>query len=233
MREWMIATHREALADMVADLMARQLSTAIRTQGKASLAAAGGESPEPLYRALSHHPIAWTRVTVAPVDERWVPEDDAASNARRLRAWLMQDHAAAAYLLSLKTPDADPAEAVMLVEEQLREQIPAPTVLLLGMGEDGHVGSLFPHQEALSVGLDPEQVAWCVAATDPKGQPRLSTTLSWWLQASHIVLWAPGPAKRAVLEQAMTGAEAFDFPAMPVRAVLFQDSVPVTLCVCD
>jgi 6-phosphogluconolactonase len=88
------------------------------------------------------------------------------------------------------------------------------------MGEDGHVASLFPGSPALAAGLDPSAPS-CIAVpmgTDgPPPQPRLTLTAPVLTSARRILLIVTGQAKRDVLEQAVEGYDALEFP---VRAVL-------------
>ena len=63
-----------------------RLTEIIRKRRKASLALAGGTTPGPLYESLSNVPIAWEKVSVTVTDERWVSQEDPASNEYLIRA---------------------------------------------------------------------------------------------------------------------------------------------------
>ena len=105
----------------------------------------------------------------------------------------------------------------------MRDLLPFDAVLL-GMGEDGHVASLFPASPILEEGLDPDGARLCLSA--PAGEPappqaRSSLTLAALRRARLIVVLPTGAAKRRTLEEALDGA------AFPVLSVLAQDRVPV------
>ena len=98
-------------------------------------------------------------------------------------------------------------------------------MVLLGVGPDGHVASLFPGNPELARGLDPEsdRLVLAVPPGDPAPDiPRLSLTLKALLQTDLIVLLITGQAKRALLEGDVD-------PALPVAAILNQDRAKVRI----
>ena len=71
---------RDALLEALTEVCKNALQDAIAERGNASLLVSGGSTPEPLYNGLAHEPLAWDRVQVAMVDERWVEPTHKASN---------------------------------------------------------------------------------------------------------------------------------------------------------
>src|SRR5260221_7292744 len=113
------------------------------------------------------------------------------------------DAAARAYALTLaKGTDAK------------REEVPALDLVWLGVGEDGHVASLFPAAPALDV-----DDRWVVAVTDaPKPPPRrLTLTLPVLAAARRVVIVASGKAKADIVRAAIEGGAAG--AALPARTV--------------
>lgn len=139
---------REMMMIRVADLLASQLKNDVMVNGAASFAVPGGSTPAPVFEALSAVDLDWAKVTVLPGDERWVPEDHAASNARLIRKHLLQGRAAAAQLLPFYDGSDDGVGAVDTLTQALRLHLPL-SVCLLGMGGDMHTASLFPGQAPL------------------------------------------------------------------------------------
>ncbi|MGC6471583.1 MAG: 6-phosphogluconolactonase [Parvibaculales bacterium] len=109
---------------------------------RCTLLLSGGSTPGPVYENLSHTPLDWSRVHVAPVDERWVEENDPGSNARLIKGTLIQNNAAQAPFTPMKSPHTTPESGQASVE-MAYQQLPAPYFVVLGMGEDGHVASWF------------------------------------------------------------------------------------------
>ena len=81
---------RETLAETLARDVADELARAIEAKGRATLAVSGGTTPKLFFEKLSMIDIPWSRVSVTLVDERQVPESSERSNARLVRAHLLQ-----------------------------------------------------------------------------------------------------------------------------------------------
>jgi 6-phosphogluconolactonase len=222
---------REALTTALADDIAAQLTTAVASRGAASAVVSGGTTPGPLYERLSRLPAPWAQVTLTLADERWVALDDDLSNERLVRACLERGAAAAVRLVSLKSAHAEPEQAEGVVDAAVRA-MPRPfDVVLLGMGEDGHTASLFPHARGLDKALDVADpaLARAVRPASPGvagGVARMSLSLRALLDSRRIVILVFGAAKWAVYQEALQAGAVAD---MPVRAVLRQDRAPVEL----
>lgn len=204
---------RETLARDLAARLAGELSGALAA-GRASLALPGGHSPAPVFEALSGAVLDWDRVTVLPGDERWVAVDDPRSNAGLIRRHLLRGPAAAATLLDLYTGDPSPEAAEHKLTRLVRVHLPL-SVLLLGMGEDGHVASLFPHSPRLALALSDEAEP-VMGMSSPEAEPRMSLTLPALRGARHRHLLILGEQKRRLLEEAR-GRDPMD---APVAAIL-------------
>ncbi len=113
----------------IAEWIERELGEALAaTPGPVAITVPGGSTPFPILERLAKSPLDWRRVTVWPGDDRVVPEDHPASNTGRIRA--------------LMEPAG--AEVVTLT---VMEEVPFFALAWLGMGEDGHVASLFPNTD--------------------------------------------------------------------------------------
>lgn len=206
----------------------QRLRAAIREREQALVALSGGRTPKPVYQHLSRQPLDWPSVTVTLADERWVGPDSDASNERLVRESLLRGRAAHACFVPLYRAAPTAAEGQAACERALAG-LPLPfDVVVLGMGDDGHTASLFPGSAALARALAPaagEAAPRCVAmeAPSPPTQ-RMSLTLHALLSSREIVLMLQGESKWRVFQEASAGTDAM---AMPVRAVLNQDKVPV------
>lgn len=204
--------------DALAGRIAGTLRDAIAARGVASLALAGGSTPKPVYAALARCALDWSKVVVTLTDERLVPATHVDSNARMLRETLLSGDAAAARFVPFATEAPDPVAATAAA----LEAVPMPfDLVLLGMGTDGHIASLFPDAEGLAEGLEGD--AAIVAVLPPGALGRLSLTMAtlrqardWWLVI--------GSDKRPALA---TAREDGPIAAMPVRALLRDERVPL------
>jgi 6-phosphogluconolactonase len=212
---------RSAAAGQLAVSIAGRLRQAIAERGGASLVVSGGSSPRELFQHLSSQTLAWSRVTVIPSDERWVPVDDEQSNERLIREFLLTGPAAAARLVGLYRDTGHPAQALESVGRALAEVPQRLDVVLLGMGTDGHIASLFPQAPDIQACLDAR--APCVAPA--LGPPaRLSLSLEYLRNARSIDLLIFGAAKRRVFEQAQAAGPVAE---LPVRGILGLKNPPV------
>jgi 6-phosphogluconolactonase len=209
----------EAYADALeasraaAEAITDWLVAGLAEDDRASFVATGGSTPGEVYDLLSTLPLPWEQISVTLSDERWVAPDQPESNARLLRERLLVGAAAAANFVPLWSDLASAEDAAEAAEAVIAELLPAD-VVLLGMGEDGHIASLFPGSPVLEEGLDPLGGSLVIAA--PKGDPappqdRLSLTLYALRQSYLILVLIRGEAKRRVIEE---GA------GLPIHALL-------------
>ena len=214
-----------ASAAALAQHVAKRLGEDLAAGAGAVLVVSGGRTPVPFFQALAVQPLDWARVIVTLADERWVPPDHPDSNEALVRRNLLSGRAAAARLVPLFTADASPAAAAEALAPVL-EALPRPfSQVVLGMGEDGHIASLFPDALELARGL---ATAAPVLAVHPGAapHPRLSLSLSALLGARDIALLLAGEDKRAVLVRALGDGPV---EALPVRAILRQTGAPVSV----
>jgi 6-phosphogluconolactonase len=143
------------------------------------------------------------------VDERQVADVSPRSNARLVKAGLLQNKAKS-------------ARFVALYKNQLQAESLLLDVVVLGMGEDGHTASFFPGGDKLSKALDVKTTTAITAMQAPNaGEPRLTYTLPALLKAKVLCLHIEGQNKQAVLETAVAGTDKME---MPIRAVLQADN---------
>jgi 6-phosphogluconolactonase len=204
---WRIYSDRAALTNGCAAALATDLRSTLQTKGGASLALPGGTTPAPVFQALAQVPLDWSRITVFAGDERAVSASSPRSNTGQIARHLCHGLGAAAHHIALDPPASGrwAAHAV----GRLGPHLP-PDVVLLGMGEDAHIASLFPGCKGLDA-TDP-----LVETTAPDGEARLSLGPGPLQAAGHVHLLITGATKRACLQAARAKPAAL----APVRLVL-------------
>src|SRR5262245_32704881 len=207
-----IAETPSDLAEVAARLIAEAAREAVAARGRFRIALAGGATPRETYARLARAPwresVAWDRAWVFFGDERAVPPDHDESNYRmawetllsavpvppaqifRMRAEADgQEAAAAAY-----------ADAMLKVFGTPPVEAPQFDLVLLGLGIDGHIASLFPNSTALK-----ETARWVVAvhATAAAIPRRLTMTLPVFNAARQVVFLSAGAEKAKVVRAAL------------------------------
>ena len=212
----------EQAAEALAAAVASRLREGIARNGRATLVGSGGSSPTRLYEILSQTTLDWSKVTILLADERWVDPGLKGSNETFLRDTLLQNEAAAATFVGLKTPHSSPFEAVEAVNQQLAGVHQPYDAVVLGMGGDGHTLSWFPEAEGLDAAIAPDgEIAAAIRAhpsevTGPFTE-RMTLTLAALQGAGFTALLISGDAKRKVWAEAAGPGRV---EKLPVRAVL-------------
>jgi 6-phosphogluconolactonase len=210
-------------ANAAADALVAQLTPA----GPKRLMVTGGRGPGPVYDRLAQVDLDWSRVTVTLSDDRFVGAGAPESNERLIRERLLKGQAAEATLVPLRGDAATPAAAAQAIEPAIRALIPFDATLL-GMGDDGHIASLFPSTPDLAAALDPDGERFAIGVEVPglaPYLPRISLTGRALFASKLIVLLTGGEGKRALIERVLTDP-AF---APPVSALIRQTRSPVRL----
>jgi len=223
--------HRFANAAALTEALALDIAGALQeglAAGRgASLAVPGGRTPVAVFERLSGAELDWEDVWITLGDERWVDASSASSNEKLVRDHLLRGAAAEANFVGLKTPASQAQMATHASWSRVAE-LPRPfDFMLLGMGDDGHIASLFPDSPGLATALDLSQPPGCVAMTAPVApRERISLNLRAVLDSRRIGILIVGDAKWATYERACKRGPAVH---MPVRAVLQQQNVPVSV----
>lgn len=217
--------HVEVLADLptlvdrALDLVLEKLQSAIASRNIATIALAGGSTPKPLYEKLAQQNLPWDNLHIFWGDERYVPADHPDSNQRMARlAWLDRVSIPAENIHPMPTHEADPAISAQKHEAELQAffksqpgEFPAFDVILLGIGDDAHTASLFPHTEALNVRDR------LITVGNKDGNPRLTFTVPLINAAHTVIFMVAGANKHHALTQIF--ADAADETTYPARRI--------------
>jgi 6-phosphogluconolactonase len=225
-----VVVHRDPtlLAEAVAARLLTRLVDAQAQRGWASVVLTGGglgiASLEAVRRAPARAAVDWTRVDVWWGDERFVAADSEERNDVQARRALLDsldlDPARVHPMGALGGPDGDDADAAAqrYAEELLRfasddHDVPLFDVLLLGMGPEGHVASIFPESPA----AHDERTAFAVHGCPKPPPTRISLGFRAIQEAREVWVVAAGEEKAAAAAMALSGAGQVQVPAAGAR----------------
>jgi len=196
----------------LANVLAGEINNVLFAAERVTVALPGGSTPGPLYDDLCGTSLDWDRVRVMPTDERLVAPDHPRSNEAMLKSRLLTGEAAAARFIGLR-PGAD---GMAGLTERVKRALPLD-ILVLGMGADMHIASLFPGSPQLEAALrsDAPPVMEVTAPGQPEERITLTAPALREAMSTHILI--TGTEKRAALERA---AELNDPRLAPVATVL-------------
>jgi 6-phosphogluconolactonase len=152
-REVRVLDNPDHLFDAAGDEFQILASQAVKRSGKFIVCLSGGSTPRSLYRLLATLPsIPWDRIVFFWGDERHVPPTHPESNYRMAYEALLSEVAVPPEnVFRVPAEEEKAGVAATRYEEAIRDffalgpgEFPRFDLMLLGMGPDGHIASLFP-----------------------------------------------------------------------------------------
>jgi 6-phosphogluconolactonase len=208
-----------ALARRAAQYLVEMAGEAVEARGRARIAISGGSTPKATFKLLAdpyqqwRSRMPWESLDIFWVDERAVPPDNAESNFRMTREALLDQVPLRPEQIHRIQGELPPEAAAARYESELRNSFrlegaesPRFDLIALGMGDDGHTASIFPHTDAIH-GLGRLAVANHVPQKDT-----WRVTLTWPVinHASSVFFLISGSDKAAVLNEVLTGPHDVD-----------------------
>lgn len=211
----------EQLSQAFADFAATTLQNTLAHKPQATLVVPGGNTPRYYLPALAKCKLPWDQITVTLSDERWVDVTDEQSNEHLVKQHLMNHLPANTRFVGLKTRHDTPFDAVDEIHQRL-DKLPLPLSLtVLGLGEDGHIASLFP-------GMNPDLLSryHCIAVAPPIApSPRVSLSLKMLANSEHIAVVVTGESKRQLLDRLSENHDS----KLPISWLLQRTHAPITV----
>lgn len=220
-----VAPDLPALVEAAAKRIADRID---RAGGRAAICLTGGSTPTPIYQRLAQEPylsaLPWDRTHWFWGDDRFVPPDDERSNAgMALGAFLSKVPVPPGNLHPMPTGAATPADAARLYQAELEAfygsdrldpATPLFDIVLLGIGSDGHIASLFPGAPGLR-----EHDRWVVGVAEAglaPFVPRVTLTYPAIASTREMLFLVSGQGKREILGRVHAGE---DLPAAGATAL--------------
>ena len=213
---------RKEIEIELSTLICSKLKNAIDTKGYASLLVSGGSTPVQLFQKLSTQNINWSKVNVIPVDERFLPDSNPDQNGHLINQHLLQNKAKVANFQPLVLNSKDAELNLSLVKSSIEKILQPFTVVILGMGTDGHTASLFPCSAELGHGLDLSNNDDLII-TNPISAPyqRISFTRKALLNTENLYLHCYGEEKKRILDTLEFNSEK----TYPIKSFIAQRTI--------
>ena len=216
-----------ALAERAARHFTEEIEASVAARGRARIAISGGSTPKAAFALLAdpaqpwRQRIPWHAIELFWVDERTVAPDHAESNFRMTREALLDHVPIPAAQIHRMEGELDPQVAASRYESGLRNtfrlegaELPCFDLIALGMGDDGHTASIFPHTEAIY------ELGRLVVANEVPQKQSWRITLTWPLinQARSVFFVLGGKDKAERVREVFLGpADPDRLPAQLIR----------------
>jgi 6-phosphogluconolactonase len=216
-----------ALAYVAARLFTDAAIKAVQARGQARIAISGGTTPKAMFQLLADPAqtfltaVPWSKLQLYWVDERCVPPTDAESNYRMTNEAMLSKIPLPADHVHRIEGELDPEVAAARYESTIRNsfklegaETPTFDLVLLGMGDDGHTASLFPHTEGL------ENLTNIAIANHVPQKDTWRVTLTWPVirQGREVAFLIEGAAKAQVIHDVFLGPyQPHTYPSQLIR----------------
>ena len=213
--EYLVVPDAAALARAAADHFVQRARESVAARGRARIALSGGSTPEAAFRLLAdpaepyRAKMPWERLEIFWVDERCVGPDAPDSNYRMTRETLLDHVPIPAAQVHRMEGELEPEAAAARYESELRNtfrlegaESPRFDLVALGMGDDGHTASIFPHTDAI------HELGRMVVANHVPQKDTWRITLTWPVinQASSVFFLLGGAQKAGMVHEVFMGA---------------------------
>jgi 6-phosphogluconolactonase len=224
--EYRVYDGPDALAYAAAEHLLEQAQQAVAARGKARVAVSGGSTPKRTFALLANprekflKVMPWQQLELFFVDERTVPPDDKDSNYRMAREAMLDKVPLKPEQVFRIEGELNPEEAAARYETTIRNQfrlegaeVPRFDVVQLGMGDDGHTASIFPHTAAI------HELGRIAYANQVPQKDTWRVTLTWpvIIQASEVFFLIGGKDKADPLHRVLQGP--YDPETLPSQLI--------------
>jgi 6-phosphogluconolactonase len=207
----------------LADFFVGTVNKAIATTGECNLVLSGGNSPKHLYELLTSpsykNKIDWSKIWFFFGDERYVPFDDKDNNGLMAKQSLFDplniDEARIFYINTALAPEAAATDYAKKIMAHFGQNPIQFDLILLGLGDNSHTASLFPHTKVL---YEMKALMSSVFIEELKAY-RITMTAPLINEAHEIVFLVYGASKAAAVHHILKGEKDIDnYPAQLIEA---------------
>lgn len=225
--KWVVSQDIASLSHQVLNLFLDLYRRAVSEEKRFTVLLSGGKTPDSVYSLLADGEIQkalnWSRIHLFWGDERFVPPSDPESNFGSFnKLFISKVNIPISNVHPIGTAEPSPQQAAIKYEEQLRaffcseeDVVPRFDLIFLGVGEDGHIASLFPESPELH-----EEARWVVSTChETLKSERVTVTLPVLNGGKNIAILAAGKKKSDVLKRVFRPEGSSRLPIQMIRPV--------------
>ena len=172
-----------------------------------SIGLSGGSTPKLAYSMMLNDISDFSNITLWTIDDRWVPLTDENSNQKMINSNFSQTNSK---ILAIKYSGDNPHEDAELYSQSLKENITTFDSGVIGLGDDGHIASLFPN----TAGLEETDNLFIANEVNIISKWRITSTFKLLSNISNLYLLVTGENKKDILSKALYGSD------LPVNKLL-------------
>tara|TARA_B100000029_G_scaffold91012_2_gene80928 strand:+ start:1608 stop:2276 length:669 start_codon:yes stop_codon:yes gene_type:complete len=164
-----------------------------------SIGLSGGNTPKLAYSMMLNDIKDFSNVILWTIDDRWLPLTDENSNQKMINSKFEQTDAK---ILSIKYSGNNPMQDADFYSKSLKENINNFDSGVIGLGDDGHIASLFPN----TAGLNENEKLIIANEVNIISKWRISSTFKLLSSISNLYLLVTGEDKKEILKKALNGS---------------------------
>lgn len=211
-----------ALSRRVSVNIMSDLVHSLTINGKASLMLSGGSTPKETYERLGQSNFTWSNVDIGLVDDRWVEQTSAGSNAAMINQCFLSQAKVRPKFYPLKSSFHDLEKGCEVANQEYDDLFCPYSCVVLGMGLDGHTASWFEGARGIEEALNPYSLKTVVPVRPKKSDvtgdylERATLTLSAINKAQNVYLLISGQDKLDLFTRVLTQPQSI----LPIRAAI-------------
>ncbi len=210
------------VTEVAVDAFMQMANETVKKKEKFIVALSGGKTPINFYQKVSQikNCLTWDKTHIFLVDERYVPKEHKDSNYKLIKDNLCDHFCIGTQLFHYVHVEEDsPKKAAEVYEKEMKDffmlkegELPRFDLIMLGLGEDGHTGSIFPGDPGM---YEKERLAISVSNKMVDEKDRITMTLPVINNAKCVIFLANGARKAEAIKRILEDKD----PTLPATLV--------------
>ena len=206
---------RAHISDFVSTI-GKILESLLNKKREITIAVPGGSTPILYLDAISKLDLDWERINIFLTDERWVETTSNHSNEKQIRDYLLRNNATRAKFYGIYQFNLNPATGAAACSRKFKEINSTFDLVILGMGSDTHIASIFPGNIDI---YNSNDIYAAVTEEATLGLPRVTLTPTAISHSVYVVLAISGIKKENSLASVWESNDIIDNPVLLLKDI--------------